>query len=224
MRPLRSGRRLAVLTVVAGLAVLGGCGPRRVGTVGAGAAAGHAEVGIYRGTISDEAAGRSRKFRLLLYAELPDRIHGEVLSPLGRTELIIDGGSGRMAVSVVRERVAFVGRPEPRTLDELVGAPILLEDLVRSLLTDPAADVPAATAYRTLRAEAEGPGLPGLFEVGSGGRGLRLELRRRDRKPRPPGGLGTGAPPAGFEQRPLAELAWDWFDDGSEAAPDADGG
>ena len=47
--------------------------------------------GLYRARL-EEAGGQSERFRLLLFAAAPDRIHGEVLSPMGTTALIFDGG------------------------------------------------------------------------------------------------------------------------------------
>ncbi len=68
-----------------------------------------ATAALYKARVGGAEGARPRRFRLLLFAELPDRLHGEVISPLGRTEMIADAGGGRISVLFVRDRVAFVG-------------------------------------------------------------------------------------------------------------------
>ena len=151
----------------------------------------------------------------MVYAALPDRLHAEVLSPLGGTELIIDGGAGRLALSVVSERVAFVGRSDSEVLERIVGTPISLEELVRALLTGEH----GGGGYRVQRWAAESPGLPERFEIGSEGRHLRLELKRLGNMRETPSRLATGEPVEGFERRSLDDFDWDWFGEGEVPQP-----
>ena len=90
------------------------CGGSSV-AVGSGEAG---PVGLYRARL-EHPDGSSDRFKLLLHAALPDRLHGEVLAPVGGTVLIFDGGGGRMAVTFVRDRVSFVGPASPANLEKL---------------------------------------------------------------------------------------------------------
>jgi hypothetical protein len=177
------------------------------------------EVGVYRGRIA-EVDGKSRKFRLLLYAELPDRLHGEVLHPLGGTELIVDGNSERLAVSVVRERLAFVGRPDAGLMRQVIGVGVTPDELVRVLLTGQA----GSAALRFEREGGRGPALPERFEIEADRRVLRLQLKRIDALRASRSDLAEAAPPVGFEVHPLEELRWDWLEeDPAETAPAGSG-
>jgi hypothetical protein len=155
-------------------------------------------VGLYRARLA-EADGRSEKFRLLLFAAPPDRIHGEVLTPVGGTVLIFDGGGGRIAITLVRDRVAFAGPAGPDVIEKLIGVPVRLEDLVDGLLTG----APPSASFELLREAEVGEALPERFEISSGGRSLELQRRRLRVLDRPEGGLGTGEPPPGLELLPL---------------------
>ena len=161
-----------------------------------------AVVGRYSGRI-DTAEGRTRRFRLLLFAELPDRFHGEVLPPVGGPRLIVDGGGGRLAVTFVRDGESFVGSPSREVLEQVLGVPVDLEQLVRALLR-------GEGVGEDLRVDRTGPPEPGLPErlvLAGGNATLALELKRLrplavDRAP-----LGTGQPPAGTRVRPIEELS-----------------
>ncbi|MCP3979907.1 MAG: hypothetical protein GY716_11420 [bacterium] len=161
---------------------------------------GAAFVGVYRARLSD--AGRTRRFRLMLFAELPDRLHAEVLSPVGTTELIVDAGGGSMSVFPVRERTAYVGAGGPEVLDALLGLRVEVGELVRMLLLG---EVPAT--FPSIRREGGVGGvLPDRLELVSGERRLLLEIKRRRPLPADDSGLGTGRPPAGVERVPLESL------------------
>jgi hypothetical protein len=157
-------------------------------------------VGVYRARL-DDGEGRPQKFKLLLFAAPPDRLHGEVLSPTGNTVLIFDGGDGRMAVTFVRDRVAYVGPAGSEALDKLVGVPLTLEELVRGLLEGARGGEP----YTLVRLAQE-PGLPQSLEIVAEGRSLALQLKRLRPLSAPAEGLGTGRPPDGMEQLPLERL------------------
>lgn len=155
-------------------------------------------VGLYKARL-EEDGGRSERFRLLLFAAKPDRIHGEVLSPVGGPVLIFDGGAGKIAVTLVRDRVAFAGPAGPEVLEKLIGVPVRLEELVESLLSGGGHD----ETRTVLREPAGREGLPERFEIRAGGRSLRLQLKRLRALQRRDGGVGTGDPPAGMELLPL---------------------
>jgi hypothetical protein len=157
-------------------------------------------VGAYRAQLEDEEGGTER-FRLLLFAAPPDRLHGEVLAPTGGTVLIFDGGDGRIAVTFVRDRVSYVGPASAEALEKLVGVPLTLEEMVRGLLSGPTGDEP----YIVNR-EAERPGLPQSLEIRSRGRTLALRLKRMRPLTTSADSLGTGVPPEGMEAYPLDQL------------------
>ena len=129
-------------------------------------------------------------------------MHAEVLSPLGRTHLVLDAGEGRLAVTFARDGESFVGRAEPEILARILGVPLELEALVGALLTGP----PGPPGIRVARTGGEGPGLPQTLEVTGDGATLFLELRRLRPLGVDPGTLGTGRPPGGTRVRPIEEL------------------
>ena len=153
--------------------------------------------GLYRARL-EEPGGRSEKFRLLLFAAAPDRIHGEVLSPMGSTALIFDGGGGKVAITLVRDRVAFAGPAGPDVFEKLIGVPVSLEELVESLLTGD-----GAGEHRVVREPAGSEGLPEFYEISAGGRSLQLQLKRLRSLEGWGGGLGTGEPSGDLELLPL---------------------
>lgn len=159
-------------------------------------------VGVYRVHARD-AAGKERRFRLLLFAELPDRLHGEVLSPLGSTEMIVDGGNGRLAVTLVDEGVAFTGIARRADMQRILGVSMTLGELVRGLLTGAS---PADGSQRVERDASTAVGLPKRIRIEADGGGLLLELKRFRPMRFPAAGLATGSPPDGVEIRPLDEL------------------
>lgn len=132
-------------------------------------------------------------------------MHAEAIAPVGGTVLILDGGPDRVAVSWVRERVAFVGAPDPAVLGRLLGVRAGLPELVGALLEGPAG---LGAAGAGLRVEREGaPGrLPQRLVVSSDDG--RIELERRDLRPAPAdtAALGRGDALEGFDVRPLAAM------------------
>jgi hypothetical protein len=158
-------------------------------------------MGVYRARVED-SQGQSRRFRLLLYATLPDRIHGEILSPVGTTELIIDGGGGRVAVTLPRKRVTYAGDGDAEALEKVLGVALSLEQLVRSLLGH---DV-TGLGHDLVREPAGVTGLPDLLSID--GSGHRLSLRLKSKQPLrvSTSTLGNGEPPPDMELRPLASL------------------
>lgn len=161
-----------------------------------------AAAGLYKVRLRGAPDERARKFRLLLFAELPDRLHGEVLSPLGRTELIADGGGGRISILFVRDRVAFAGPAGPGVIEDLLGIRLSLEDLVAGLLTGEL----AGDGVELRRSPAGERGLPERLELVAPPRSVVMQLKRRQELRVDPTGLGTGVPPADAEVRPLEAL------------------
>ena len=158
------------------------------------------DVGVYR-VHAEDPAGRQRRFKLILWAAAPDRLHGEIVSPVGTTVLILDGGAGNFVVNVVRERLAFSGPGEAEALGRLFGVRISLGDLVTGLLTGEG----SAADHRVVRRPDSVRGLPERLEISDGERSLLLELRQRRRLPAT-ADVGHGRPMAGFDVRPLESL------------------
>jgi hypothetical protein len=157
--------------------------------------------GVYRGWADRDGDG-PRRFRVLLHAALPDRIHAELLPPVGSAFLIIDGGGGRLSIASPRERIAYVGEPGADTLEGVLGVPVTLEGLVRALLLGEGigADVTVE------RSPESGPGLPRRIELRSGSRRFGIELKEIKERGSRDERIGTGAPPPGVLTRPLEEL------------------
>ncbi len=159
-------------------------------------------IGTYKG-VADGEDGKSRRFRLLLWAELPDRLHAEFLGPVGGPEMIVDGGGGRLAITLVRDRTSYVGPASPRAIEAVTGVAVPLEVLVRWIVSGPA-EVPAG--LEVTRDPPDTPGLPLSLEIHDGDRKVRIERRRLEGSAALAGGTGTGTPPPGVETRPLEEL------------------
>ena len=158
--------------------------------------------GLYKGRIED-GEGKPRRFRLLLYADLPDRIHGEVLSPLGTPQLIVDGGAGRLAVTFARQGESFVGPSTAEDLGRILGVRLGLHDLVHALLTGQC----DSSDYHLERSGDPAPSLPKTLSIRGRSSSLTLELRRLRPLAADPASLGTGRPPAGTTIQPLDDLA-----------------
>jgi hypothetical protein len=189
----------AVCAVALAALVLGGCAGRHRAS---GGGLSDQRFGVYRGTYV-QGDDESHTFRVLLFAALPDRIHAEILPPIGGPRLILDGGGGKLAVTFPGRRLSFVGPVGEQEIGRILGFPISLDDLVGAVLRGaPPPGVGMA------RAPDGSHGLPDSFELELGGRSLRLELQGT-RKHRRNEALGTGAPPPDSEVRPLEDLALD---------------
>jgi hypothetical protein len=173
---------------------------------------------MYRVRIA-ERDGRERRFRLLLFAAPPDRIHAEIVSSVGSTELIFDGGAGRLAVTLVREGLAFVGTADPESVEHVLGVRLSLGELVDHLYGGSAAR-PAGLAVT--REAARAGELPVRWQVTGEERSVSLELKRLVPLGVPESDLGTGEPPPGMESRSLGELRLHPFS-GDAEPPEAAG-
>lgn len=198
--------RTILLTLSCGLALpLACCGPAGGPLRAPLARAGEAEaevVGIYRGRF-ESAGGESGRFRLMLFAARPDRLHGEIIGPLGSAQMIMDGGGGRLALTLVGDRVAYVGAARPEHVARILGVALSLEDLVRAVLDGVTAD----GQYSVVRSADRKGTLPTDLELRSPDTLLRIELLKRRALASPAGPLGTGEPPAGVDRRPLEQLS-----------------
>ena len=157
---------------------------------------------IYKGRFTSPE-GETSRFRSWVWAAAPDRLHIEVFGPMGGTRLSVDGGGGLLAVSLVQDKVAFVGEAAGLELSPVFGVPMTLEQTVSALTGG--GRPPGLTVWR--RDATTGDRLPLRLQVGTGG--ALLELTRLEVRTVPPGRsalLGTGTPPDGIEVRPLADL------------------
>jgi len=189
---------IAVLTIALAAAAVACSAHRRV----ADGPAGQVErFGVYRARLVE--SGRSpRKAKLLLFAARPDRLHAEVVPPVGGPALIVDGGGGRLAVTVSGRKGSWAGEARGDVLEAILGFPVTLEALVGALLEGDPLDGPAEIS----RSPEVGSGLPRSFSLSHAGRELVLELQRTRTLERGDYAIGTGTPPPGVEVRPLEEL------------------
>jgi hypothetical protein len=194
-------RRRWIVSVLAGLLVLGGCASGRK-SVGKHPDGPHAAV--YRARFEPGPGERTRKFRLLVFAADPDRLHGEIISPVGTTELILDAGNGQVSIYFVRDRVAYVGPADADVLDPLLGVAVGVEDFVQALLGKQPREDPERAQTWTI--PSHGRPYPDTIRLQEGDRIFELRLKRLRPMRANPEALGTGRPPAGVEQRPLHDL------------------
>jgi hypothetical protein len=196
-------------TVWAVLLLLCACAGRQSAVPDDGRA--QARVGLYRAKLEQE--GRpAESFKLLLWAGGPDRLHGEVIGPMGRTALVFDGGGGRIAVTFVRDRVSYVGKADGRAMEKLIGIPINLEELVHGLLTGEIED-----ETLTISRAPDVEGLPERLLVEEAERSLRLELKRFKPLKGPEAALGRGEPPPGMDVLSIDLLEPVSYTDGAAA-------
>lgn len=175
-----------------------GCGPGSRRLRGSGA---QVEYGVYKARLA-RAGEAELGFRVLLYAAEPDRLHAEILPPVGGPRLIVDGGSGRIAITVPPERTSWVGEAGEGSLSSVIGVEIGLTGLVGFLLHGESATGDAELT----REPEEGNGLPRAFAISTEGYRLSFVLKKRRRLDSDPASLAMGTAPAGMELRPLEEL------------------
>ncbi len=155
--------------------------------------------GVYRARVTDGETGDTRKARALVFAALPDRLHVEVVSSIGTTQMILDAGVGRVAVTLPRERLSYVGPADDRALEALVGVRASPDWLVRALLLGEAEG-------RDLEREGPTGVVPERLRLRTENGALELWRRAIEPVRADVARLGTGEAPEGMEQRPLDEL------------------
>ena len=158
-------------------------------------------VAVYRGTLTEPGSG-VRGFRATLFVARPDRLHAEIAGPVGGPRLIVDGGGGRIAVSFVADRLAYVGEDARAGLRSVLGLDLGLEELVAAVL-----DGAAPAAVRAFEYTPGGPGgWPRRLAMSGSDVDVVLELRRTRALPASATtDLGTGTAAPGFEHRSLEE-------------------
>ena len=157
-------------------------------------------VGFYRATIS-ESGSPPRRVKVMLWAESPDRLHVELIAPVGGVRFALDAGGGRACVVDAAEATAFVGSAGPEAIEALVGFPVSIAGAVEALLTGAAPE-----GVRVSGRSGEPGRLPDRLTLDAGGRSLALERVRFERG-KSGASLGRGEAPAGMATRPLEELA-----------------
>ena len=156
---------------------------------------------LYRARFEPGRDEKIRRFRLLVYASEPDRLHAEVLSSLGTTELVLDAGPAGVSVLFVRDRVAYVGAADERALNALLGVALSPEDLVGVLRGGQPRSSDLVWSVVPGRS-----GYPRSVRLSDGERRLFLELKRLRPMRADLQTLGTGRPPEGVELRSLEQL------------------
>ncbi|HJQ99436.1 MAG TPA: hypothetical protein VJ826_14070 [Candidatus Polarisedimenticolaceae bacterium] len=157
-------------------------------------------VAVYRAEITGSTGASSRKARLLVWAAAPDRLHAELLPPIGGSPVTLDAGEGRAVLVDVSERTAYVGEGGPDAVASLTGVRIGVADAVDALLTG--ASPEGARIEREGGAEGA---LPDRFSIEVGGAKVALTRLRWERGASGDTEIGTGIPPPGWRVRPLAE-------------------
>ncbi|NIM01539.1 MAG: hypothetical protein GTN89_11940 [Acidobacteria bacterium] len=193
------GSRRWTVGVLAAVLFLHGCGPRKLSR---DPAAGP-QAAVYRARFDPGPSERARKFRLLVFAAEPDRLHGEILSAVGTTELVLDAGGGQVSVFFVRDRTAYVGAADADVLEALTGVRVSVGDFVQALL----GHVPAAPGGAPQWSlDRTGRPYPDRIGLKDGERSFELQIKRVRAIRADPATLGTGQPPDGALRRPLEDL------------------
>jgi hypothetical protein len=163
---------------------------------------GRLPFGLYRGLCQEQ--GGVVRFRLLLHAAWPDRLHAEISGPVGGSAWIVDAGEGRVAVVDLSRKVVYSGGADADTVDLALGVRASASDLVAALLSGRPLPPPVEMSRRA----GEPGALPSMFEVREGSRHVRLVrqklLRRATVRP-----IGTGRVPqlgSGFRVEPIENL------------------
>jgi hypothetical protein len=157
-------------------------------------------VGIYK-TVSGDEDRATRGMRLSIWAALPDRLHAEVMGPVGGVHFVVDAGGGKVCVIDVDGATAYAGDDDPAAFDALVGIRVSFRDAVGALLSGTSPD--GWTVSR------DGPvdALPSSIRIDDGANSLALTRSGFARGAAGGRALGSGEPPGTLPVRPLSELA-----------------
>lgn len=154
-------------------------------------------VGTYKAAFTEDT-GRTRRARLLLWIERPDRLHAELLAPVGGSRLTLDAGGGRACLVDASEGIAYVGAAGHGAIEALTGLRVTIAEVIAAALDGASAD------GIDVQRSPDPPGsLPSRLRLTTGGTALALEWVAWERIGNPAENLGTGAPPAGLTVRPL---------------------
>jgi hypothetical protein len=165
-------------------------------------------VGVYRAAI-DDGTGAARRAKLSIWAARPDRLHVEIIAPVGGVTLILDAGGGTACVVDTGAATAYVGMDGPDAIEALVGVRVSVAEVVAALL-----DGAPPRGLAVTREGAVDGSLPAKIRIVDGARSIELARIRYERGTTDPRSLGTGTPPARVPVLPLEEL-------GRQSAPEA---
>lgn len=160
-------------------------------------------IAVYKASL-DESQGAKRGVKLAVWIERPDRLHAELIAPVGGVSYILDAGGGNVCVVDVDAATAYVGEDGPDAIAALTGVRVTIADAVAALL-----DGASPAGLIVTRLGGADGGLPERFRIEDGGRFLALERVRVERGRTATQDLGTGRPPRTLRVRPLADLARD---------------
>jgi hypothetical protein len=138
---------------------------------------------------------------MLLFAEPPDRLHAEILGPMGAPRVVVDAGGGVAAVALIGERTAYRGTLAPGRPLDFLGLEVSLEDLVTALVEGRHSEA----GPQFVRIPEVGNGLPERFEIATADGAMRMR-RLRFAGGAPKESIATGAVPNGFRILPLEDL------------------
>ena len=158
-------------------------------------------VAVYKAAI-DDGSDVVRRARISVWVEPPDRLHAELLAPVGGVVFILDAGGGNACVVDVAAATAYVGEDGPGAIEALVGVRVSVADAVAALLHGYS---PPGLAV-TRDGGADGA-LPEKIRIADGARSIVLARLRFERGKTDPRALGTGVPPKQLRVRPIESLA-----------------
>jgi hypothetical protein len=189
--------RLRGLLALFGLATVACANPHRADVVPAGTGP---LVGVYRAAI-DDGESAARRSKLSIWAERPDRLHVELISPVGGVALILDAGGGSACIVDPGAATAYVGMDGPDAIEALVGVRVSVAEAVAALLDG------APPHGLTVSRHGDHAGtLPEKIRIDDGARSIELSRIRFERGTADPRSLGTGSPPKQLAVRPLADF------------------
>jgi len=154
-------------------------------------------VAVYKAAI-DDGSGVVRRARLSVWAERPDRLHAELMGPMGGVAFVLDSGAGQTCVVDVAAATAYAGEDGVGALGALVGVRVSVADAVAALLSGA-----SPSGLRVTRDGSPEGALPAAIRLADGGRSIALTRLRFERGSGDARALGTGVPPPKLAVRPL---------------------
>lgn len=158
-------------------------------------------VGVYKATI-DGGKRAARGAKLSVWAERPDRLHLEIIAPIGGVTLVLDAGGGNACIVDTGAATAYAGKAGPEAIEALVGVRVSVAEAVAALLEGAS---PRGLAVTRIGGAAGA--LPEKIRIVDGARSIELARIRYARGMTDPRSLGTGAPPRHLPVRPLEDFA-----------------